>query len=589
MKAKSRVAVALPAPVSVGARQLADREFDNSAPNRPWLKAYEPTVPVTMTYPNQPIFLFVDNAAAKYPNRPALIFFDVRISYRALAALVNRFANALIALGVQKGDRVALHLPNSPQFVIAYYGALRAGAIVSALSPLYSESELVHQLNDCGAETVVTLTSSYTRIKTIQPSTAINNVIVTNVKEFFSWHRKMLFTLFREKKEGHRAHVESSDLHLRRLLRRSPDSCPAIDVQAGDLALLQYTGGTTGLPKAAMLTHRALVTNVIQAARWNTTAEEGKEIFLAVLPFFHLYAQQIAMNQAVYLGATLILLPRYERKSLLSAIDRYRPTLFPGVTTLYAKLMEDPELGKHDLSSIKLCLSGAMALPQELQEKFESISGGRLIEGYGMTETGPLTHANPAKGKRKVGSIGLPIIDTDARIVSIDDGETELPVGQVGEICVRGPQLMLGYCNRPDETAKVIRNGWLHTGDLGRMDEDGFFFIVDRMKEMINVGGFKVFPREVEELLYAHPKIKEAAVVGVKDPRHGELPAAFIVLKDDQALTAAEIAAYCRRHLASYKVPKQVHFRAKLPKSLVGKILKRKLVDEHTALNAAPR
>lgn len=572
------------AATAIAARQpLQPRLPMGSSRGRPWLNAYESGVPATLTYPDQPLFNFLDNAAAKYPDRPALIFFGRHISYRALAGLVNRFANALVALGVQKGDRVALHLPNSPQFVIAYYGALRAGAVVSTLSPLYTESELVHQLNDCGAETVITLTSTYTRVKTIQPSTPINNVIVTNIKELFPWHLKMLFTLLRERKEGHRAGVEGADLYLQRLLRRSPDTPPPVDVRAGDLALLQYTGGTTGLPKAAMLTHRALVSNVIQAARWNTTAEEGTEIFLAVLPFFHLYAQQIAMNQAIYLGATLIVLPRYERKSLLRAIDRYRPTLFPGVTTLYAKLMEDSELGKHNLHSLKLCLSGAMALPQEVQEKFESISSGRLIEGYGMTETGPLTHANPVKGKRKVGSIGLPITDTDARILSIEDGKTDLPIGQIGEICVRGPQLMLGYWNRPDETAKVIRDGWLHTGDLGKMDDEGFFFVVGRMKEMIIVGGFKVFPREVEELLYAHPKIKEAAVVGIKDARHGELPVAFIALREGQALTAAEITAYCRRQLASYKVPRQVEFRAELPKSLVGKILKRKLVEEGAA------
>lgn len=584
MNTLSRSETRRPAATAISARQpLQPRLPLESSADRPWLNAYESGVPATMVYPDEPLFRFLDNAAAKYPDRPALIFFDRRISYRALVSLVNRFANALIALGLQKGDRVAIHLPNSPQFVIAYYGALRAGAVVSALSPLYTESELVHQLNDCGAETVVTLTSTYTRLKTIQPSTPINNVIVTNIKEFFPWHRKMLFTLLREKKEGHRANVESGDLHLHRLLRRSPDTPPPVDVQTCDLALLQYTGGTTSLPKAAMLTHRALVTNVIQAAHWNTIAEEGKEIFLGVLPFFHLYAQQIAMNQALYLGATLILLPRYERKSLLRVIDRYRPTLFPGVTTLYAKLMEDPELGEHDLSSIKLCLSGAMALPQELQEKFEGISGGRLIEGYGMTETGPLTHANPARGKCKVGSIGLPITDTDARIVSIEDSKTDMPTGQIGEICVRGPQLMLGYWNRPNETAKVIRHGWLHTGDLGKMDDEGFFFVVGRIKEMIIVGGFKVFPREVEELLHTHPKIKEAAVVGIKDARHGELPVAFIVLKENQTLTAAEITAYCRRQLASYKVPRQVEFRAELPKSLVGKILKRKLVEEGAA------
>lgn len=583
MNSQSRETVAWPLTHTVGVRPLARESGSGDAPDRPWLKVYEPTVPASMTYPDEPLFHFLDKAAANYPDRTALIFFDRRISYRTLASLANRFANALIAIGVQKGDRVAIHLPNSPQFVIAYYGALRAGAVVSALSPLYTDSELTHQLNDCGAETVVTLTSTYSRVKVTQPNTAVDKLIVSNIKDYFPWHLKMLFTLFSERKEGHRGHVESSDLPLQRLLRLFPDTPPTVEVRGDDLALLQYTGGTTGLPKAAMLNHRTLVTNVVQAARWNTAAEEGKEVFLAVLPFFHLYAQQIVMNQAVYLGASLILFPRFERQPLLKAVDRYRPTIFPGVATLYARLMEDPDLGKHDLRSIKLCLAGAMALPQDVQERFEAISGGRLIEGYGMTEVGPLTHANPVHGKRKIGSIGVPITDTDARIVSIEDGKTNLPVGQVGEICVRGPQLMQGYWNRPRETASVIRDGWLHTGDLGRMDEEGFFFVVDRMKEMIITGGFKIFPREVEEILFAHPKIKEAALVGIKDAQQGELPRVFIVLREDQALTADEVIAYCRAQLASYKVPKQVEFRAELPKSLVGKILKRKLVEEYGA------
>ncbi len=548
--------------------------------DKPWLKFYEPSVPATLTYPDVPLFHFLDDTAAKYPNRPALYFYGERLSYRTLANMVNRFANALIALGVKKGDRVAVHLPNSPQFVIAYYGTLKAGGVVAAHSPLYTESELEHQLNDCGAETVVTLTATYKRIKAVQPKTRLRNVIVTNIKDFFPLHLKILFTLFKEKKEGHRADVQAGDPSFERLILRFPDSDPRVPVTADDVALLQYTGGTTGLPKAAILTHRALVTNNVQTARWNTSAAPGQEITVAVLPFFHLYGQQLGMNQTIYMAGSMILFPRFERKAVLKAIDEYRPTVFPGVATLYINLMADPELGKHNLRSIKACLSGAMALPQEIQEKFEAISGGRLIEGYGMTETGPLTHANPLNGTRKIGSIGIPVSDTDARLVDVEDGETDVPVGQTGEICVKGPQLMLGYWNMPEETAKMIRNGWLHTGDIGKMDEDGFFYIVDRMKDMIISGGFKIFPRDVEEVLYSHPKVKEAALIGIKDPYHGELPKAFIVLKDGESATADEIIAFCRQHLASYKVPKQVEFRADLPKSLVGKILKRKLMEE---------
>ena len=545
-----------------------------------WLSQYETGVPATQPYPDQPLTAFLDNAAERYPNRPAMFFYDERISYRTLASYVNRFANALIALGVKPGDRVAVHLPNCPQFVIAYYGALRAGAVVAAHSPLYTESELEHQLNDCGAETIVTLTLTYAPVKAAQPRTKVRNVIVANIKDFFPPALQVLFTLFREEKEGHRVNVDPSDHPFMPFVLAAPDTLPNVPLKADDLALLQYTGGTTGLPKAAMLTHRALVTNVIQMAHWNPKAEVAREVFLCVLPFFHLYGQQVSMNHAIYLASALILFPRYERKPTLKAIDKYSPTIFPGVATLYINLKEDPDLGKHNLHSIHSCLSGAMALPLEVQQHFEQISGGRMVEGYGMTETGPVTHSNPIHAKRKTGSIGVPVSDTDARIVSIEDGVTDMPVGETGEICLRGPQLMRGYWNQPAETANVIRDGWLHSGDIGKMDSDGFFYIVDRMKDMIIVGGFKIFPRDVEEVLYTHHKIKEAALVGIKDAYHGELPKAFIVLKEGQTATADEIIAFCREKLASYKVPKAVEFRTDLPKSLVGKILKRKLVEE---------
>jgi long-chain acyl-CoA synthetase len=548
--------------------------------NKPWLKVYEPGVPFAQNYPDHSLVKFLDIAAEKYPHRPAIYFYDERLSYRTLAHWVNRFAHALIDLGVQKGDCVAIHLPNCPQFVIAYYGALRAGAVVAAHSPVYTESELEHQLNDCGAETIITLTLTYARVKAAQPKTKVKHVIVTNIKDFFPMHLNWLFTAFREKKEGHHVEIQKEDHDFEPFLLKHADTPPNVEVNGDDLALLQYTGGTTGVPKAAMLNHRILVTNVMQGASWNTVAKEGHETFLCVLPFFHLYGQQIGMNQAIYLASSMVLFPRYDRKATLEAMDKYHPTVFPGVATLYINLMEDPDLAKHDLRSIKACLSGAMALPQEVQERFEKISDGRLVEGYGMTETGPLTHANPIFGKRKVGSIGVPVSDTDARIVSIEDGETEMPIGETGEICVRGPQIMLGYWQRPDETAKMIRNGWLHTGDIGKLDEDGFFFIVDRMKDMIISAGFKIFPRDVEEVLHTHPKIKEAALIGIKDPAQGELPKAYIVLREGETATAEEIIAYCKTQLASYKVPKFVEFRADLPKSLVGKILKKELIKE---------
>ncbi len=548
--------------------------------DRPWLNAYEPGVPQTITYPAQPLYAFLDRAADLFPDHAAIHFYGARMRYRFLHDAANRFANALIALGVRKGDRVALHLPNTPQFVIAYYGALKAGAVVVAHSPLYTESELAQQLNDCGAETIVTLTMTYARVKAVQAQTRLRHVIVANIKDYFPPHLNLLFTLAKEKKEGHRARIAAGDHSFVSLLRAASSQAPSVSVEPDDLALLQYTGGTTGTPKAAMLTHRILVTNVLQAGAWNTIGHEGQETYLCVLPFFHIYGQQIGMNQAVNLASAMVLFPRFERAAALEAIDKYHPTVFPGVATLYINLLQDPELAKHDLRSIKVCISGAMALPVEVQERFERVTGGRLVEGYGMTETAPLTHCNPIHGRRIAGSIGVPVPDTEAVIMSLDDGETVLGPGQVGEICVRGPQVMQGYWNKPDETQRMIRNGWLHTGDIGRMDEEGFFYVVDRIKDMIIAGGFKIFPRDVEEVLYRHPKVKEAALVAVKDAYHGELPKAHIVLKDGETATAEEIIAYCREHLAPYKVPKQVEFRSDLPKTLVGKILKRKLTEE---------
>ncbi|MBI5877761.1 MAG: long-chain fatty acid--CoA ligase [Chloroflexi bacterium] len=551
--------------------------------DKPWLNAYEPGVPTTIAYPEQPLYAFLDRAADLFPDHVAIHFYGARMRYRFLGDAVNRFANALIALGVQKGDRVALHLPNTPQFVIAYYGALKAGAVVVTHSPLYTEPELAQQLNDCGAETIVTLTMTYARVQAVRSKTPLRNVIVANIKDYFPPHLNLLFTLAKEKKEGHRAQIAPGDHSFVGLLRAAPSRAPGVDVRPDDLALLQYTGGTTGTPKAAMLTHRIMVTNVLQGVAWNTIAHPGQETFLCVLPFFHIYGQQVGMNQAVHLASAMILFPRFERGPTLAAIDHYHPSVFPGVATLYINLLQDPELAKHDLRSIKVCVSGAMALPAEVQERFERVTGGRLVEGYGMTETAPLTHCNPIHGRRTTGSIGLPVPDTEAAIISLDDGDTLLPTGEIGEICVRGPQIMRGYWNRPDETQRMIRNGWLHTGDIGRMDEAGFFYVVDRIKDMIIAGGFKIFPRDVEEVLYRHPKIKEAALVAVKDPYHGELPKAHIVLKDGETATPEEIIAYCREHLSPYKVPKQVEFHSDLPKTLVGKILKRKLSEADKA------
>ena len=544
---------------------------------RPWLKYYEPGVPAELTYPWIPLHRLLERAADTYPDNVAIIFYGREMRYRELEAAANRFAHALMALGVRPGDRVALHLPNCPQFVIAYYGALKAGAIVVACSPLYVARELAHQLRDSGAETIVTLSKFYDVVKEVQPDTPVRNVIVTGIKEYFPRVTRLLFTVAREWREGHRVGVRGGDLRFADLLSDQPDTRPDVAVWPEAVALLQYTGGTTGVPKGAMLTHRNLVSNLVQAQAWHPGMRMGQECILCVLPFFHLYGMAICMNNAVSLASTMVLLPRFDVDEVLEAIQRYRPTLFPGVPTIYVVINNHPDVRRYDLTSLEACLSGAAPLPVEVQRRFEELTGATLVEGYGLTETGPLTHANPFHGRRVPGSIGLPIPDTDARVVDVETGEHGMPVGESGELIVRGPQVMRGYWNMPEETAMALRNGWLYTGDIGRMDEDGYFYIVDRKKDMIISGGMNVYPREIEEVLYEHPKVLEAAVIGVPDPHWGETPKAFVVLRPGETATAEEIIDFCRRRLARYKVPKHVEFRDELPKTPVGKILRRAL------------
>ena len=557
--------------------------------DKPWLKFYEPGVPEEIIYPEgMLVHHILEQSADRFPNRPATIFpaavgknlYEGRLTYRDLERASNCFANALIQLGIQKGDRVALILPNSPQFVIAYFGALKAGAIVIAFNPLYTPHEIERQLNDCDAETVVTMTKFYPAVKSVQANTRVTRVITTNIKEYFHPLVSTLFTVAKEKKEGFRVHLDRRDYSFKMMLRGANDARPQIAGNPDDVALLQYTGGTTGIPKGAILTHRNLVSNCLQTAAWRTDAEVGHEAALCVIPFFHLYGMQIAMLNNIYLGGALILFPKFELEHTLMAIDKYQPTVFPGVPTLYIAIINYKDAHKHNLRSIRVCLSGAAPLPQEVQTAFEMLSGARLVEGYGLTESGPLSHANPIHGERRVGSIGLPVPSTRARIVDPEFPEVELPVGAVGELAIQGPQVFQGYWNRPDETSKTLHNGWLITGDIARMDEDGFFYIVERKKDMIIIGGMKVFPRDVEEVLFKHPKIKEATVVGVPHPEMGEVPKAFIVLKDGETATHEEILEHLHQHLAKFKVPRHIEFRESLPKTIIGKVLRRALQEE---------
>jgi long-chain acyl-CoA synthetase len=562
----------------------------------PWLRHYDPTVPATLTYPDQPLPWLLDEAARKYSNRDAIIFYGRRFTYAQLAALANRFASRLIELGVKPGDRVAIVLPNIPQFPIAFYGALKAGAVVVPTNPIYTERELRHQLNDSGATTVVVLDLLYGRLQAVRSSTLVQRVIVAGVQDYLPLP---LALGYRVKQRRAKQRIPSE-----REVRAAPDTTFFTEMMGkpdqrwyqlhtlpsaakpDDLAVLQYTGGTTGLSKGAMLTHRNLLANAMQAWAWNGIEEESAthETILCAAPFFHSYGLTVAMNLGILSGSTLILMPRYNARDAVKMIQQYRPTLFPGVPTMYQGITREIETHGGNLHSVRICISGAAPLPAELQKSFEQLSGGKLVEGYGLSETSPVTHCNPLNGPRK--GIGLPISDTEA---SIQDQETGamLPPGQPGEICIRGPQVMQGYWNRPEETAHMLRGGWLHTGDIGVMDEEGYFSVVDRIKDMIIAGGYKIFPREVEEVLYTHPKVAEAVLVGVPDEYRGETAKAFIVLKPGQQATAEEIITFCKERLASYKAPKLVEFRTELPKTMIGKVLRRALRDEEAANHAA--
>ncbi|KKU21058.1 MAG: Acyl-CoA synthetase (AMP-forming)/AMP-acid ligase II [Candidatus Azambacteria bacterium GW2011_GWC1_46_13] len=560
---------------------------------KPWLRSYPLDAPKNFTYPE---FLQVEDLLIKtaldMPNRTALIFYGKKISYRELNRLSDAFALALMRFGVKKGDRVALLLPNVPQFVIAYYGALKAEAIVVPTNPLYTERELEHQLADSGSQTLVALDIFYPKIKNVWNKTGLRRVILTGVRDYLPWLKKTLYPI-KAQKEGLWIRVEKtpSVYDFMELIRENnPDTehlCfrslhARLQREPESPAQLQYTGGTTGLAKGAILTHNNLVANVWQCREWMTDLRAGKEIFLGVIPFFHVYGLTACMNVGVSLGATLVLLPKFKTEDVLKAIQKYKTTVFPGIQAMYLAINGNPETRKYNLKSIKYCISGAGPLHQEVQEKFESITGAMVVEGYGLSEASPVTHVNPfSRISRKIGSIGLPLPGTDAKIVDLETG-SELGPNQPGELLIKGPQVMQGYWHKPEETAETLKDGWLHTGDIAVMDENGFFNIVDRKKDMIKTGGENVYPREVEEVLFRHPKIKEAVVVGLPDPEkfRGEIIKAYIILKENESPCEQEILNFCSRELAKFKIPRIIEFRKELPKTIVGKVLRRVLVEE---------
>jgi len=555
----------------------------------PWLDNYPPGVPEHVELPKASLAGLLEDAARDFPHAPALHFEGRTTSYAQLAAQARRVSGVLAQMGVGRGTRVGLVLPNCPQAVVALFGALRLGATVVQNNPLYTERELAYQLADAGVEVLVCLDLTYERVKALRSRTAIREVIVTSVLDELPGVKRVLAPYTRKGKAASAAIGRDEPVkRWRELLGAAPAAPEQVEVDADrDLALLQYTGGTTGVSKGVMLTHANLRANVEQVRAWFPDADPGREVMMAVLPFFHVYGLTVCLLLGLRLGAALVLIPRFDLDGVLAAVDKYRPTLFPGVPTMYVAINNAVSKGGHDLSSIKACLSGAAALPQEVAERFERFSGGRLVEGYGLSETSPVAIANPIYGKRKAGTIGMPIPDTLARVADPEDPGRTMPAGEPGELALAGPQVMLGYWNRPDETAQVLRDGWLLTGDMAVMDEEGYFSIVDRKKDMIIAGGYNIYPREVEEILYEHPKILEVAVAGVPDSYRGEVVKAFVVLRPGEQATTDEIREFAKARLAGYKVPRSVEFRDDLPKTMIGKVLRRALVEEEQARQKA--
>lgn len=558
---------------------------------RPWVSHYEQGVPARLNIPDQPLTWLLDQTVSRFPGHTAFIYYGTRLSYAQFSSLANRFATGLQRLGIKKGDRVAIALPNIPQYPIAYYGALRAGAIVVPTNPLYTEREMQHQLADSGARFIVMLDMFYPVVRAVRSQTALEHLILTSPADYLPPLLQRLYPLTQLRAHHPQPHLTEKELHEDKTLHLMSEMLEShtkggievfnlpVHVSSNDLAVLQYTGGTTGLSKGAMLTHRNLLANVLQTRSWNPHARDGEEITLCVAPFFHSYGMTVGMNLSILSAATMVLLPQFRAKEVVKAIRRYQPTQLPGIPTMYIAIMR--EAGKHAeyLRSIKYCISGASALPAKIRKDWETITGGRLVEGYGLSEAAPVTHCNPLDGNIREGSVGLPLPEIDAAIVDQKTGAF-LPPGEVGEIVVKGPNVMQGYWNQPAETASIFVDGWLHTGDLGKMDEVGYFYVVDRVKEMIIAGGFNIYPREVEEVLFHHPAVQEAAVIGVPHEYRGETVAAVIVLKpgfEPSQELREDIIAFCKKELTAYKVPKIVDFRESLPKSLIGKVLKREL------------
>lgn len=548
--------------------------------NKPWLKSYEKGVPEFVQYEDICLPAMLDRSAKQFPNHPALIFQGTTIPFGALKDMVDRFAACLTDFGVKKGDAVALLLPNSVPCVAAYYAILRIGGITVMNNPLYSDAELEHQFNDSGAKVLISLDALTNRMIDLRSRTKIKQIVWTCIGDYLSPVKRVLGRWLKKYPFGDVKPAPDVYRWLDCLKQYGPNP-PSVKIGFDDIAMYQYTGGTTGVSKGVMLTHANLSKQVQQLEAWFPKFEKGKEIMLGALPYFHVFGLSTSMNLAISQAWAQILVPRPQPEPLLEAIKSFRPTFAPLVPTMYIGMLNHPKLKETDMSCIKGAFSGSAPLPVEVIHDFEKATGAVIVEGFGMTETTPVTHINPfAGGVRKVGSIGVPISDTECRIVDLDEGVKDMSIGERGELIVKGPQIMLGYKGKPEETASTLRDGWIYTGDIATMDEDGYFYIVDRKKDMIISGGYNVYPRDIDEVYYEHPKVQEACSIGIPDPKRGENVKLFIVLKEGETATQEEMIEYGKAKLAAYKLPTEVEFRKELPKTNVGKILRKQLRAE---------
>jgi len=564
-----------------------ETDIDDPYAARPWLRNYPSGVPADIEHTDLTVPDLIRHAAARYPDRVAFAYYGRHLTFREIDRLSSMFANRLIERGLQPGDRVLVVLANMPQYPIVHLGTMKAGGVVAALSPLLVEREIAELAADSGAKIIVALDRVWDRIAPLIERGVVERAIMTGPQDYLPTVKRLLYPL-KYRKEMISVPFDSARgiESLRDVMKGASIRDPQVQIDPSAIAAFQYTGGTTGLPKAAVLTHRNLVANVLQVRAWVWDLNEGEETVLSILPFFHSYGVTLCLHIAAYIGATTILVPRFEIADVMEQIKRYQPTALPGVPTLYSAIIGAVDRNparQASMRSIQYCISGGAPLPQAVQERFEELTGGRLVEGYGLSEASPVTHANPLNGEARIGTIGMPMPSTEARIVDLET-RRPVPIGERGEIAVRGPQVMQGYWRRPEDTAAVLSDdGWLYTGDVGVMDEDGYFRIVDRQKDVIITGGENIYPREIEEVLYTHPSIADAAVIGVSHAVGGQIVKAFITAKPGEKLERRDVLQFCGERLAKYKVPRQIEFRASLPKSPSGKILRRALAEEEDA------